>query len=220
MSTNICQDESIDELVKVRTVQLDPSQVNIELQMRTKTAVNQFNNTNAKLDIESQKPTNTYRSSSGVITSFENCTTVCCILLVVLIFVGLLLSLAISALAIGSNFKNDQCIGTYASISFKYDTWLLTYGITNTIMISLLLLCGMCYMCTESDAYKLFAIFIYGIFCTFHFAWYVVGAVLYFNTVSNSCQAGKPLHDFGLALFIIDTISWTFICLGGGKKAT
>jgi hypothetical protein len=38
------------------------------------------------------------------------------------------------------------------------------------------------------------------------FAWYVVGAVVYWKTVDGSCSDGSQIRSFGLGLFVIDTL--------------
>jgi len=52
----------------------------------------------------------------------------------------------------------------------------------------------------------------------FEFSWYIIGAIMYFQDVNGSCGNEQMIHHFGLALFIICTISWGFACCGSSAR--
>ncbi len=124
------------------------------------------------------------------------------------IFISLLVafnvSLAISALIISEDYGKDECIGNYKGISFGYPTWLIVYGWTQLGALFTYMLIGICFLFSlqlNLEPLKEWAIILFTIVFIinglFQFAWYIVGAVLFFTEVSPNCQ-GLPLYDFGL----------------------
>lgn len=155
------------------------------------------------------------------------CKTICacgCITMLVSTVLGALFSLSVTAVIIHDKYGLDECIGTYGGISFGYDTWLEIYGWTNIALLCFFAFAAFCGFLAQSseDATSCVgacAVLIAVIGYAFQFCWYIVGAILYFQEVNSSCAPGKPLHDFGLALFIIQTIVWGSACLGGKSQS-
>ena len=119
----------------------------------------------------------------------------------------------VASLVIWSKNSDNPCLGGTSLIGFSYLTWLLWTGITILVgqVVELLLLGlylhadnnkndGLAMMTWISAAIWMF---LYGCFSV---AWYVVGAILYFKEVANNCPTGQNLHDYALALFIIQTV--------------
>ena len=144
-----------------------------------------------------------------------------CIVIAFLIANSLLFSLSVAAISIHAKYGNDLCIGSYSGISFGYDVWLNIYGWTNIsliIFILIMLLVCVYYEWLQPSCVCLIK-FVAVLAYFFQFSWYIVGSVLYFQEVNSNCQSGRPIHDFGLALFIIQTICWGASCLGA-KQAS
>jgi len=139
------------------------------------------------------------------------------ILTLVLMAIGS--SLGIASLVIWDQNRTNPCIVDSDLINFGYLTWLRWTGITILIVngVSAFVLCIFAYAMSMDNHSGLGAIcyaclalsnVISGLF---QLAWYVVGAILLFDGVYNNCPHGLPLAQFGLALFIIQSIS---ICCG------
>jgi hypothetical protein len=108
-----------------------------------------------------------------------------------------------------------ECIQKYEYISFGYIKWLSIYAWTNAGILGVLLwLFGISKVSgINLDTVKLF---ILRIGYSFQFAWYIVGAVLYFTEVYNVCEdaggiADTILHYFGLCLFVSQSTVWIII---------
>ena len=132
---------------------------------------------------------------------------------------GILLSysLCLTSLIIAYNYSDENCIKDYAGISFSYTTWLKVNGFIGTaytfILISLISV--LTYQKLEINDILSIVKISYVPYFIFGFVWYIVGAVLYFETV-HSCYSGLPIRSFGLALFIIQTIG---MCNIGGTRS-
>ncbi|MDD4930727.1 MAG: hypothetical protein PHG66_01055 [Candidatus Colwellbacteria bacterium] len=124
-----------------------------------------------------------------------------------IILATILTALSICAIIIHDRYSNTTCIGSYSGIVFGYVKWLYIYAWTNIGLIGC-----MCWLFIISrfssikvDSLKLN---ILRLGYLFQFAWYIVGAVLYFIEINESCSSGDILYDFGLALFICQTVVW------------
>ncbi len=125
----------------------------------------------------------------------------------------LMLILAFTANSISNN--SYTCIGQYFNINFQYDTWLNIFGSVNMLSISFGLYLYFFQFTADwkhwNDFKEKICLIFFCIMYLFNFAWYIVGAILYFNTVFLNCERGQSIHDFGLALFIIQTIHFCYI---------
>lgn len=120
------------------------------------------------------------------------------------------------SLVVWSNNEHNPCLGDGDLADFDYMTWLLWFGITIFIVNFVVLPLSVCFIWASSakhntllavtavllSAFSKLAIF-------FQFAWFVVGAILYFTQVHTHCPAGGALRDYGLALFILQSINFT-----------
>jgi hypothetical protein len=134
------------------------------------------------------------------------------------------LALGIAAVTIANHYGDDPCIGVYDGISFEYGTWLFVYG-----WVQIAVFIGVCVI----GAFLAIAMFAnnvalascsgcllvvsFALSMMFQFAWYVVGGVLYFTEVFQTCPRSSPLYVFGLTLFILQSLS--VFCGYGGWKA-
>jgi hypothetical protein len=134
------------------------------------------------------------RSSVGL----SICISFCCLLAY---------SLNLTALVIAYNNSDVDCISDYAGISFSYITWLKVFGFIGTAYMFILLFLISVFTYNQADTITIIQIIklSYIPYFMFNFVWYIVGAVLYFETV-HSCNSSLPIRSFGLALFIIQTI--------------
>jgi len=141
-----------------------------------------------------------------------------CIIIIAVLASTTTLCLSIAAITISNKYSNDQCIGIYKGISFTYGTWLFAYGITEVIGTGLLVFFSLAWFMTESYCLGLITVVTWAVTYIFQFCWYIVGSILFFQTVNGTCDDTSTIQQFGLALFIIQTIIWVLACLGG--KAT
>lgn len=124
------------------------------------------------------------------------------------LFIALSVVLAIlssGAIFIHERYSDNECVGTYGGIFFGYVKWLYIYGWTNIGIIGIMFWLFSISKCTDMK----FETLKRNILCLgylFQFSWYIVGAILYFVEVNNSCSTGDVLYDFGLALFICQTV--------------
>ena len=129
------------------------------------------------------------------------------------IFLGILLligfAVPISALVISATSAHAECVGQYGRINVSYGTWLLVYGISCIILLSFMLftLCLLVRNRAEASnrsiCHGICLILFQGVF---QLAWFVVGAVLYFNVVAPDCSSSSTVYAFGLALFVLQCI--------------
>ena len=124
----------------------------------------------------------------------------CSIILWIIIAI-LSLSLSITAIVISNKYKGDECISNFSGISFKYDTWLLIYGICELSFILTIITITLIYGCTSSKCILYTGIALCLIGVAFQFSWYIVGSILFFEEVNSSCVDAQPtIQKFGLAL--------------------
>jgi hypothetical protein len=136
-----------------------------------------------------------------------------CIVILIFIYFAAVLTLAIFSIIISNLNNNTFCIGSYNNIVFNYTTWLQIYGWTEIGIIATInfLLYLMIFHKINCSYYLIIIIFTLGYL--FQFAWYIIGSVLFFETIQPYCQnANKSLWQFSLALFIIQTILWFYGC--------
>lgn len=132
-----------------------------------------------------------------------------------------LLSTSITALVISSHHENDQCMEECSGIFFAYGiwieityaNWLKIYGITEIYTMGVCLFLFIWWRHMRDDCLMCLGYTVAILGYAFQFVWYIIGAILYFKTVISSCPSGQPLHDFGLALFIIQTITHNIVFL-------
>lgn len=132
----------------------------------------------------------------------------------------LIIIISYFVLAFASEFvadRNDSDICFYSSkITFNYITWLkIFYIMTLTItgLILLLTVLDFAIRTASIQDQKTILEKIAGMFSTlgiiFQISWYIIGSILYFQTIYPNCQ-GTMIYNFGFALFVIQTIS--FVC--------
>ena len=122
------------------------------------------------------------------------------------------LAISVPAIIISSDDAGAACLGSYGGISFNYTKWLNIYGWINVACLGLFLILLSGYLVSGSATeagFVLSAARVYAVIDAFHLAWFVVGAILFWKEVDGYCPADQPLHDFALALFILQCI---FIC--------
>jgi hypothetical protein len=171
------------------------------------------------LQIISPDGQNNRRESGGILGEWSNkYVSLGCVGTFSALLIGAALAIAVGGLVYtyGDDSKT-VCVATFAGISFSYVTWLRVMGITfiGGITFEMLLICchGFSGTVFSSKAAKTFGI----IFYLFQFAWAVVGAILYWQTVSSNCPDGSSFQMFALAIFCIQTI--TIVCLWCGRQA-
>lgn len=131
--------------------------------------------------------------------------------------VFIILSLLLSILAGGAIFVHEKysdidCITSYSGISFGYIKWLYIYGWTNIGIISIMIWLFIISKCTDVKLDTLKLNFL-RLGYLFQFSWYIIGTILYFTEINNSCSPKDVLYDFGMALFICQTIVFGTIIL-------
>ena len=134
-----------------------------------------------------------------------------CILISICILIMLVLTVFIIAVVYSYKYENDTCVTKYGNISFNYIYWLRVQGfmsifqiIFSSIFIVLL--------DNEQELQMIFSSCMNILFITFDFSWFIVGSVLYFNEVESSCNSSSDIYKFGMALFILQLVSFTGIC--------
>lgn len=139
-----------------------------------------------------------------------------------LLFLNFIFSIA--SIVISDKFGNDFCIGIYQGVSFSYGVWLTVNGWTGIAIICFLTFFGAITKFNEDDKCIsglcwVYTIFIFILYLLFQFAWYIVGGILFFTEIHSTCEKGKPLYDFALGLFIVQTFFMIFIVLFGKAKS-
>jgi len=129
---------------------------------------------------------------------------------VFVILTSLLSLLAVGAIIVHDRYSNITCIGSYGGITFGYVKWLYIYAWTNIGLIGCIgWLDGISRISTIGvDNLKLNILRLGYIF---QFAWYIIGSILYFIEINKSCSTDDILYDFGLVLFICQSIVWVTI---------
>lgn len=144
-----------------------------------------------------------------------------CVLILFVVVFSALLSLSIASIVIADKNQNAVCISSYSDISFNYTTWLQIMGWTNIVVIIITFLSGVGYILYETSAIGICGISFLVLNHMFQFTWYIVGTILFFETVNSSCKdSNSSLYLYGLALFIIQTIGWVFTCCGSGANSS
>lgn len=148
----------------------------------------------------------------------QKITSLGCIGMFTTLLIGAALSVAVTGLVLV--YKDDPslvCVGSLGGVSFSYITWLRVMGFT---FIGSMLL-EIAFVCAHGISGTIFtskaATYFGGLMYLFQVVWYVVGAILYFKTVSNNCDSGTQIQTFSLALFIIQTT--VVVCLYCGRRA-
>jgi hypothetical protein len=134
------------------------------------------------------------------------------------------LALGIAAVTIANDYGADACIGVFNGISFAYGTWLFIYGWVQIATFIEMFLIGVAFglaaaMSQEACAAASGCLLLvsYAVLGLFQVAWYVVGAILFFTEVFQTCVHSSQLYVFGLTLFILQSIS--IACAICAKKA-
>jgi hypothetical protein len=96
----------------------------------------------------------------------------------------------------------DPCIGSDNNIGFEYGIWLKIYG---AVMVSISLVPLLLY---AIRCKYLIVVRVRIIGLAIHFSLFILGSILYFNTVLGQCFSDTPIRSFGLTLFFIDGIVW------------
>ena len=113
--------------------------------------------------------------------------------------------ISVGAIFVHEKYSDIDCIDSYKYISFGYVKWLYIYAWTNIGIIAVMSWLFVISRCSNMkiDYLKLNILRLGYIF---QFSWYVIGAILYFIEINKTCSVKDVLYDFGLALFICQTI--------------
>lgn len=141
-----------------------------------------------------------------------------CIATITALLIGAALATSIGALIfVYGDDSTTECIGEFAGISFSYISWLRILGLTfcGSLLLEIILVFihGWTGTLLTSKLATGWGILMY----LFQTAWYVVGAILYWKTVSENCENGSQIQMFSFALFVIQ--SAVVLLLFCGRKA-
>lgn len=122
--------------------------------------------------------------------------------------------LAIISGVVANESENDEsntCFNFYNEIKISYITWLKVFCITTLTITGLIMLfIGIDIHTRNADTRKTIlekiARLLNALGVIFEIFWYVIGSIIYFQTIYPNCQ-GTMIYDFGFTLFIIQTIS-------------
>lgn len=125
---------------------------------------------------------------------------------VFIILAIVLTALSVCAIIVHDRYNDRTCIGSYGGIMFGYVKWLYIYAWTNIGLIGCMI---WLFVISRFSSVKVntLKLNILRLGYLFQFAWYIVGAILYFIEVNKSCSSGDILYDFGLVLFICQSIA-------------
>lgn len=104
------------------------------------------------------------------------------------------------------------CTTKYSGISFDYNKWLFIFGIAQLSYYAALLVF---LELIPNDSLFIRCLLPAG--SLFLLSWYIIGSILFFQEVNNAqCrQYQNFFFNYGLANFIVQTISWSIICCCG-----
>lgn len=119
----------------------------------------------------------------------------------------LLTIMAVGASIVHNLYSDITCVGSYKGVPFGYVKWLYIYAWTNIgcigTMIWLFAVSRISNI--KVDSLKSWVLVMGYLF---QFAWYIIGSILYFIEINKPCSKGDVLYDFGLGLFICQTVLW------------
>ncbi len=158
------------------------------------------------LDIDDNKPTISRCVKFDIIVGVSH-------ILVSVLFISL--PFAITSLILAYK-TNTECFGSYNEFSFDYKLWLIVYGWTNISTTAFAISMMVCAYCGNT---MLFGDVIIWFNQIFQFAWYIIGAVLYFITIVPGCEDNNStIYQFGLVIFIVNSIIWlSMFCINIAK---
>ena len=125
---------------------------------------------------------------------------------------------SIIAIAKGPDY-DDPCIGVSTTIKLSYVQWLQIYGWTNISIMAIALVCLWYYSdrqeyltsiwwrphgLIQCECIVLFVSSVVGLI--FQIAWYIIGALLFFETVNDSCGVTLAIHHLGIGIFVMETV--------------
>lgn len=128
-------------------------------------------------------------------------------MMTLILLIGLSIGGSVGALVFANEDSVAGCVAQwneFSEISFSYASWLQIYGLSN---LGILLLGGILVVthgCVNTVCSSLTATYFFMLAIAFKVAWYIVGGILYFGTVTDNCDNGEQIHTFGLVLFILD----------------
>jgi hypothetical protein len=118
-----------------------------------------------------------------------------------IILLALLLALPIAAIVMGQLHGNDACVGGNGMINVSYQMSLYIYGGVVIALVGLELLVDL----TGILGGVLWQLkYLTNVFL---FAWTIVEAIIFFDTVNGHCTSSDSIWQFGLALFILQVLS-------------
>jgi hypothetical protein len=132
-----------------------------------------------------------------------------CISAIMYLILAIQLGLSIASIILNDKYDADQatCMGNYGGILFGYQKWLLIFGWTGIGIVSAIVLGLLCSCAQEiRESMEGLVNSIAGLGYLFQVAWYVVGSILYFKTIHHDCPSGDVIRDYGLSVFIIETV--------------
>jgi hypothetical protein len=137
--------------------------------------------------------------------------------LCVLIVIGIFdLAFFVPAFIYGSQ-GDPSCATSYEGITFTYSTWLYYFGLIGFIHLGVMLLTVILELLMENVG-ALIGFIVWVVYGLWAFAWYIIGAVLLFETLASQECRGEHIWKFGLALFIIHTVALCVRCKVSSKK--
>jgi hypothetical protein len=138
-------------------------------------------------------------------------------------------ALAIAALIMAAKHCDDPCIAAdpYMISALTWKTFLIVYGVvTLSLFVYTAIVGPMIFWILGKDsslakvgAGFLASVTVLGYF--FLFAWFFVGAFLYFRDVEPYCVLGQsPIGAFGISWFIIEICTWCIVVFGPIPKSS
>ena len=140
------------------------------------------------------------------------------IYLPVFICVSIFLTIiSIGSIIVYQEFNDESCFHRLEKIKISYMEWLYIYGLTNILIISFI---GWLSIISEVFDLNLKSVRlnILRISFLFHFCWYILGIVLYFYEVNRTCNYKNISYDFGMVVFVCQTIIWIIIFCHQGSN--
>lgn len=124
----------------------------------------------------------------------------------------------ICSIVIANQNASEPCILDDDAIALGYIDWLWYYGVLGLVMQGIFILCIgallAVYGLPNLTRYiTTCSLCIFVVLALFWLAWMIVGSILYFHDIHDSCPVGQSLYQFGLAVFIIWMIQIGLCCI-------
>lgn len=122
------------------------------------------------------------------------------------LLIGASIALSTGALVYSQSSAATTCVAVWNEFSLDYTTWLEAYGLSNLAILGIGTVLLSVHGCSGTVCSSKLATGFAWISIVLKVGWYVVGACVYWKTVSGSCPNGGPIQSFGLGLFILDFV--------------